>query len=125
MEESALWRARLPLVKPYKVSRWEFHHFEPFIAELRADDGRVGWGEAVITDGYGHETMAEGWRALERPAQRIAGLDLAAQRRAPGATLAAAPPATNVLYAAVAKTAGDPLVAGNPGARFPTTRRQA
>lgn len=117
--EISLWRVKLPLVRPYKVSRWEFHDFEPFIAELRADDGRIGFGEAVITDGYGHETMAEGWRVLERQAARIAGLGIEAAKHALEDTLAAAPQATSVLYAALEMLAGEPLFEVEREARLP------
>jgi L-alanine-DL-glutamate epimerase-like enolase superfamily enzyme len=116
--EVTLWRAKLPLIRPYKVSRWEFHDFEPFIAELSAD-GRVGWGEAVITDGYGHETMAEGWRVLERQAEGIAGLDLEDARRRLGETLPAAPQATSVLYAATEMLAREPLFEVTGETRLP------
>jgi L-alanine-DL-glutamate epimerase-like enolase superfamily enzyme len=117
--EVTLWRAKLPLVSPYKVSRWEFHDFEPFIAELRADDGRLGWGEAVITDGYGHETMAEGWRVLERQAERTAGLPFEDALSVLEETLPAAPQATSVLHAAVEMLAGEPLFEVTHEARVP------
>jgi len=106
----ALHHAKLPLRKPYKVSRWEFHHFEPFIAELVADDGRSAWGEAVITDGYGHETMAEGWAVLERQAARIVGMAPADALRALEETIEAAPQATSVLHAPLEQLAGEPIL---------------
>ena len=117
--EVALWRLKLPLKKPYKVSRWEFFEFEPFVAELRGDDGQTGFGEAVITDGYGHETMAEGWRVLERQAERIAAMTLEDARRALEETLADAPQATSVLYAALEMAAGEPLYDVRREARLP------
>lgn len=117
--EIVLHRAKLPLRKPYKVSRWEFHDFEPFIAELVADDGRSAWGEAVITDGYGHETMAEGWAVLERQAARIVGMAPDEARRALEETIEAAPQATSVLHAPLEQLAGEALLDVREETRVP------
>ena len=41
---------------PYKDSRRVFHEFDPIVIEIRDRDGRVGWGETVISTGYTNET---------------------------------------------------------------------
>lgn len=119
LSEVAVYRAKIPLNKPYKVSRWEFRHFEPFIASVRDDEGNIGWGEAVVTDGYGHETYAEGWRILNRQAEAIAGQSTAAAKRILEQTLAAAPQATSVLHMAVEMLEGDPLLEVKTPTRVP------
>ena len=119
LAEIALHRVRLPLAKPYKVSRWEFHHFDPFVASVRDDAGRVGWGEALITDGYGHETQAEGWRVLVRQAAAIAGLAPAAAKRVLAQDMAATPQATSVLHMALDMLEGSDLLRVDEVTRLP------
>ena len=65
--------ARIPLHTPYKVSRTVFHHFEPIIVEMRDGDGRYGFGEAVISEGYAHETFDGGLRWCLDVAPRLVG----------------------------------------------------
>jgi L-alanine-DL-glutamate epimerase-like enolase superfamily enzyme len=119
LAEIAVYRAKIPLTKPYKVSRWEFHHFEPFIASVRDEAGNVGWGEAVVTDGYGHETYAEGWRVLNQQAEAIAGQSTARARALLARTLANAPQATSVLLMAVEMLEDDPLLQVETPTRVP------
>ena len=68
--------ARIPLHTPYKVSGTVFHHFEPIIVEMWDGDGRYGFGEAVISEGYSHETFADGWRYCRDVAPSLVGKDL-------------------------------------------------
>ena len=63
--------ARIPLHTPYKVSGALFHHFEPIIVEMWDDDGRYGFGEAVISEGYSHETFEGGLRYCRDVAPRL------------------------------------------------------
>ena len=71
-----LYRLRVPLTVPYKVSKRTFHAFAPLVAMVRTRDGRVGWGEASISPGYGSETPDGGWELLKAWSERLAGQTL-------------------------------------------------
>src|SRR5579863_6019555 len=52
---------KIPLVTPYKVSSQVFDYFDPLVVEMRDADGRIGWGEALISSFYTNETPEGGW----------------------------------------------------------------
>ncbi|MFQ6018081.1 MAG: mandelate racemase/muconate lactonizing enzyme family protein [Kiloniellaceae bacterium] len=56
-----LYRLRLPLIAPYRLSYRTFEAFEPIVVEVSDDVGRTGWGEGHISPGSGAETPAAGW----------------------------------------------------------------
>jgi L-Ala-D/L-Glu epimerase len=73
IERVELWRAEFPLTVPYKVSSRTFHVFDPLLCRVTLDDGRCGWGEAIISPGYGHETPEGGWAFAREMAPRLLG----------------------------------------------------
>lgn len=77
IEAVEIFRTEVPLTVPYKVSRWTFTAFDPLIASIRMRDGRIGWGEATITEGYAvDETPKTGWAFLKAWGERLVGRDL-------------------------------------------------
>ncbi len=78
IEAVEIYRTEIPLTVPYKVSKWTFTAFDPLIASIRMRDGRIGWGEATITEGYAvGETPQTGWTFLQAWGERLVGRDLA------------------------------------------------
>ena len=70
-----LYRVQLPLPKPYKVAFKTYLTFDPYIIQVRDTDGRIGWGEAHIPDGYSKkETPDVGWNFCREFSQKIIGL---------------------------------------------------
>ena len=101
---------RIPLHTPYKVSGTVFHHFEPIIVEMWDGDGRYGFGEAVISEGYSHETFADGLRYCRDVAPSLVGkgLDEARALLEPG--VADYPTAASTLFSALDVLSGHPLL---------------
>jgi L-Ala-D/L-Glu epimerase len=73
IEQIVIRRLKMPLTTPYKVSRRVFNDFDPIIVEMRDRDGRLGWGEVVISEGYTNESVAGGWRFCTGMAERLVG----------------------------------------------------
>ncbi len=98
--EITVRQLHLPLTVPYKVSLRTFHHFAPLVVEMRDIDGRTGWGEAEIHEGYSHETAETGWAFCRRLAPALIGCTPAEAiaRLEPGA--ATDPHAASILMSA-------------------------
>lgn len=73
VQEVILRKLDLPLIKPYRVSYRSYTSFDPFIVEVRDEDGNAGWGEGLISPGSSAETQEGGWKFLCEHAERIAG----------------------------------------------------
>ncbi len=83
IDEVVLHDLHMPLVEPYPSAIATIVALETLVVEVRTRDGRQGFGEAAIVEGYTHETREGGWqfcreqavRALGRPADEVkAGL---------------------------------------------------
>lgn len=73
IDEIRLYRARLPLVAPYKVSTLVFRTFDPIVVEVRQGE-RTGWAETVVGPGYTDETDDGAWAFCRAMARHIKGL---------------------------------------------------
>ena len=93
--------ARIPLHTPYKVSGAVFHHFEPIIVEIWDGDGRYGFGEAVISEGYSHETFEGGLRYCLDIAPCLVGKGIDEARALLGPGVADYPTAASTLFSAL------------------------
>ena len=102
--------ARIPLHTPYKVSGTVFHHFEPIIVEMWDGDGRYGFGEAVISEGYSHETFADGLRYCRDVAPSLVGKGLNEARALLEPGVADYPTAASTLFSALDVLSGHPLL---------------
>jgi L-alanine-DL-glutamate epimerase-like enolase superfamily enzyme len=70
-----LRRLKLPLRVPYKLAFGLVRHFDTLLVELTDVDGRVGYGEATILNGYTDETVEGSWTRLQQLTSVIAGSD--------------------------------------------------
>ncbi len=101
IEEITLYRVRLPLTTPYRLSYHVFESFEPYLARVRDGDGRVGWGEQHISPGSGRETRASGWAFLVETAEAVRGRTADAALAHVAAAEAESPVAATVLGTAI------------------------
>lgn len=69
-----LYRLRLSLRAPYRLSFGTVREFELFLARLWLDDRRSGVGESVPLPVYSAETADEVWAGLRRSAPQLVGL---------------------------------------------------
>ena len=114
-----LYRLRVPLTVPYKVSKRTFHAFAPLVAMVRTRDGRVGWGEASISPGYGSETPDGGWELLKTWSERLTGQTLSAARDVLAPEATTNPHAASVLLSAIEMIEGSPLLTVHEDAQVP------
>lgn len=75
IEQLTIYRLRVPLRTPYRLSFGPVHAFDTLLVEVRDKDGRTGLGEATYLTGYTDETLAGGWKLAQQLAQEYAGLD--------------------------------------------------
>jgi L-Ala-D/L-Glu epimerase len=73
LQRIALYRLRVPLKVPYKLSLAEIRAFDTLLVAAHDREGRVGLGEATVLTGYTHETIDQAWRVACELAARIAG----------------------------------------------------
>lgn len=111
--------ARIPLHTPYKVSGRVFHHFEPIVVEMWDGDGRYGFGEAVISKGYSHETFEDGLRYCRDVASRLVGKRPEEARALLESGVADYPTAVTTLSSALDVLADHPLLSVSETARVP------
>ena len=102
--------ARIPLHTPYRVSGMEFHHFEPIIVEMWDSDGRYGFGEAVISEGYSPESFDDGLRYCRDVAPHLVGKGLEDARALLEPGIADYPTAVSTLFSALDVLGGHPLL---------------
>lgn len=119
LREITLYRVELPLVTPYRLSYHVFGAFEPILAELRDEDGGIGWGEGHISPGSGAETRAGGWAFLRDVAPRVLGMETGAAKATIGARVAESPVAATALVTAIEMLERNPLLAVATEARLP------
>lgn len=114
-----LYRLRVPLTVPYKVSKRTFHVFAPLVAMLRTRDGHLGWGEASISPGYGSETPDGGWDLLKSWSEQLVGQPLSAARDVLAPEATANPHAASVLLSAIEMIEGSSLLTLHEDAQVP------
>ncbi len=80
LEHIALYRLRVPLTTPYRLSLGAIRAFDTLLVEARADSGRIGLGEATYLTGYTDETIEDSWTLAQRLAGAYAGMGTEAIR---------------------------------------------
>jgi L-alanine-DL-glutamate epimerase-like enolase superfamily enzyme len=70
-----LYRLRVPLTTPYRLSFGPVHAFDTVLVETRDADGHDGLGEATYLTGYTDETIEDGWLLAQRLAREYTGRD--------------------------------------------------
>ena len=111
--------ARVPLHTPYKLSDAVFHHFEPIVVEMWDGDGRYGFGEAVISEGYSHETLEGGLRWCRDVSPQLVGKTTGEARALLEPGIADHPSAATTLFSALDVLAGNPLLDVPEATRIP------
>ncbi len=106
----SLYRLRLPLHVPYRLSYRTFEAFEPILVGVTDEDGRAGWGEGHISPGSSAETRAGGWAFCRSQAPQILGQTSGAAKAAVGAAMAVSPVAAGALIAALEMLEDHPLL---------------
>lgn len=102
---------RLPLATPYKVSLLTLAAFDPFVVLLQDEDGRAGFGEALIVPGYTTETVEGSWACCRHLIGQIAGLTIEAARAVARGAVATQVGAASAVLAALDMLVDDPLLA--------------
>lgn len=105
-----LYRIRLPLHVPYRLSYHTFEYFEPIVVGVTDEEGRIGWGEGHISPGSSQETRAGGWAFCRGQAARILGLTSEAAKARIGAVMASSPVAAGALLVALEMLEDNPLL---------------
>lgn len=80
-DHMTLYRLRIPLITPYRLSFGAVTHYDIIATELAAG-GRTGLGEANIITGYTDETIDDSWQAARGFVERLATLDVSAAKHA-------------------------------------------
>ncbi len=111
IDEIRLYRIRLPLLTPYRLSYRTVEAFEPLLVEVVDGDGRSGWGEGHISPGAGAETPAGGWAFCRELAARLHGGTSADAKAGIWSAMAASPIAATALVAGIEMLEGEPLLA--------------
>lgn len=73
IEQVIVRQVALPLSTPYKLSLLTMREFDPFLVEVWDDEGRTGFGEALIVPGYTSETVEGSWNLCCGLAEAVAG----------------------------------------------------
>ncbi|MBD3764777.1 MAG: hypothetical protein IE927_08605 [Rhodobacterales bacterium] len=114
-----LRRLALPLVRPYRLSYRVFEVCEPFLVEVRDDQGRTGLADAHISPGSSAETRDGGWAFLDRHIRAALGQDPPAVKDAVLAEFAASKVAATALVTAIEDMERDPLLDLPQAVRLP------
>jgi len=110
IEQIVVRRLKMPLTTPYKVSRRVFNEFDPIVVEVRDRDGRVGWGETVISKGYTNESQEGGWRFCTGMAEHLVGSTAAQAKAALAPHIDENSHACSILMTALEMIDGNPLL---------------
>lgn len=78
IQEVRLRRLEIPLRVPYKLAFGLVTHFDTLLVELVDTDGRSGFGEATILNGYTDETIEGSAAMLRQLAAQLPGYEAAA-----------------------------------------------
>lgn len=119
VERVEAWHLDLPIRVPYKVSSRTFTSFDPLLARLTLSDGAAGWGEAIISPGYGHEMPDTGWAFVREHGRRLVGRSADDARALLRAALPANSHAVTVLGTALDMAQRHPALSAAGGRAVP------
>lgn len=77
-----LTRLRQPLIRPYRLSYRTFEEFEPYLVEVEASDGRVGFADGHVSPGSSSETREGAWAFLAGEIEASIGRGIAETKAA-------------------------------------------
>jgi L-alanine-DL-glutamate epimerase-like enolase superfamily enzyme len=81
VDEVIVYRAILPLDRPYPVAMATFTELDAIVARIRDNDGRTGWGEVTIVPRYTHETVESGMAFCLAHAPCLVGVEVIGAKR--------------------------------------------
>ncbi len=119
VDEVVVRQLRLPLEVPYRVSSGALTMFDPFVVEIRGDDGAEGWGEALIVPGYTPETVQQTWDNCCAIGHAMLGRPVDAACASAEALAADNPGAASALLGALAMLTRDPILVTGASRRIP------
>jgi L-alanine-DL-glutamate epimerase-like enolase superfamily enzyme len=119
IEEAAVWRVKLPLKKPYKISVFTYHHFDAVFLQLRGTGGQEAWGETIIREGYNHETPQSAEELLGQLAPKLIGSSLSSALLSASAQVERNPYALSAAVIAVEQLIGNSCLNSGGAARIP------
>ncbi len=111
IERLTLRQVNLPLRVPYWSMISTLHALDALVVEAEIDDGRTGWGEAVIVHGYTHESVDGGWAFALDQAADLPGQTVEAAIARLQAHTAEQSHAVTALVAALEMAQGSPVLA--------------
>lgn len=119
IEQFDIYRLRVPLRTPYRLSFGPVNAFDTVLIETRDREGRSGIGEATYLTGYTDETIADSWALVQRLGHEYAGLEAGdiALRLQPH--FAQAPFTATAFNTALEMAAGHPLLSVEQKTRVP------
>lgn len=119
IEHVTVYRLRVPLTTPYRLSFGPIHAFDTVVVEMRDSDGRSGLGEATYLTGYTDETIEDSWTLVQRLAGACAGGAVDALQNALEPHYKTAPFTATAFNTALEAIAGHPLLATAHAVRVP------
>ena len=108
--EIRLYRIKLPLITPYRLSYLTVEAFEPLLVEVRDTDGNSGWGEGHISPGSSTETPEGGWGFCRGIATTAAGQDSTVIKATVLESMPSSPVAASAMLSAIDMLNADPLL---------------
>lgn len=109
----------LPLSVPYRVSQKTHFEFPVLISEYWTEDGRYGFGEAVISSGYTSETIEGGFKYCSEIAPQLIGRSLREAEAHVVGHLAEHSHAVSTILCALGMAGEDPMLAIDEDCRIP------
>ena len=119
IDSIALYRLRVPLTTPYRLSFGPIHAFDTVLVEMRPADGRIGLGEATYLTGYTDETIEDSWTLVQSLAAACAGGDRMAVKTRLEPYFESAPFTATAFNTALEMAAGHRLLAVERPTRAP------
>lgn len=111
LDEIVVRELRMPLSEPYPSAIATIDALDALVVQVRTSDGASGFGEAVIVEGYTHETRAGGWQFCLEHGRAAIGRETGAVKAALVAHRAEHSHAVATLTAAIEMAEGHALLA--------------
>ena len=119
IEHVTLYRLRVPLTTPYRLSFGPIHAFDTVLVEARDAGGQMGLGEATYLTGYTDETIDDSWALAQRLADEYAGLETGDIQTRLQTHVTAAPFTATAFNTALEMAVGHPLLTVGRSTRAP------
>jgi L-Ala-D/L-Glu epimerase len=119
IERVDLYRLRVPLTTPYRLSFGPLDAFDTIIVQALDSEGRCGLGEATLLPGYSDETVGSSWQLALQLAARFPGESLERCRVQCADRVAGAPFTATAVGTALEMLARSPWLDTTSAARVP------